>query len=109
MHRSGYRKGVVRLQSHLHVLQPAETPGIDTGTLVLGPPRFLVSAIGPPPEDTDDQKAARIARFQAVSTDPTIEVTKKIDLSKQVHFKIKICNQHSELVISGSVKAICRE
>ena len=39
----------------------------------------------------------------------TIEVTKKIDLSKQVHFKIKICNQHSEVVISGSVKAICRE
>ena len=39
----------------------------------------------------------------------TIEVTKKIDLSKQVHFKIKICNQHSEVVISGVVKAICRE
>ena len=39
----------------------------------------------------------------------TIEVTKKIDLSKQVHFKIKICNQHSEVVISGIVKAICRE
>ena len=39
----------------------------------------------------------------------SIEVTKKIDLSKQVHFKIKICNQHSEVVINGSVKAICRE
>ena len=39
----------------------------------------------------------------------TIEVTKKIDLSKQVHFKIKICNQHLEVVISGIVKAICRE
>ena len=39
----------------------------------------------------------------------TIEVTKKIDLSKQVHFKIKICNQHSEVAISGIVKAICRE
>ena len=39
----------------------------------------------------------------------TIEVTKKIDLSKQVHFKIKICNQHSEVVMSGIVKAICRE
>ena len=39
----------------------------------------------------------------------TIEVTKKIDLLKQVHFKIKICNQHSEVVISGVVKAICRE
>ena len=39
----------------------------------------------------------------------TIEVTKKIDLSKQVHFKIKICNQHSKVVISGIVKAICRE
>ena len=39
----------------------------------------------------------------------TIEVAKKIDLSKQVHFKIKICNQHSEVVISGIVKAICRE
>ena len=36
----------------------------------------------------------------------TIEVTKKIDLSKQVHFKIKICNQHSEVLISGIVKAI---
>ena len=39
----------------------------------------------------------------------TIEVTKKIDLSKQVHFKIKIYNQHLEVVISGIVKAICRE
>ena len=39
----------------------------------------------------------------------TIEVTKKIDLLKQVHFKIKICNQHSEVVISGVVKAICRK
>jgi len=39
----------------------------------------------------------------------TIEVTKKIDLSKQVHFKIKISNQHSEVVISGVVKAICCE
>ena len=39
----------------------------------------------------------------------TIEVTKKIDLLKQVHFKIKICNQHSEVVISGVVKAICCE
>ena len=39
----------------------------------------------------------------------TIEVTKKIDLLKQVHFKVKICNQHLEVVISGIVKAICRE
>ena len=39
----------------------------------------------------------------------SIEVTKKIDLLKQVHFKIKICNQHSEVVISGVVKAICRK
>ena len=39
----------------------------------------------------------------------SIEVTKKIGLLKQVHFKIKISNQHSEVVISGVVKAICCE
>ena len=38
-----------------------------------------------------------------------IEAIKKIGLSKQVHFKIKIYNQHSEVVINGIVKAICRE
>ena len=39
----------------------------------------------------------------------TIEVIKKIDLSKQVVIKLAVCNQHSKTVITGTAKAICQE
>ena len=39
----------------------------------------------------------------------TIEVIKKIDLSKQVVIKLAVCNQHSKAVITGTAKAICQE
>ena len=39
----------------------------------------------------------------------TIEVIKKIELSKQVLVKLTVCNQQSKTVISGTAKAICQE
>jgi len=39
----------------------------------------------------------------------TIEIIKKIDLSKQVVIKLTVCNQHSKAVITGTAKAICQE
>ena len=39
----------------------------------------------------------------------TIEVIKKIDLSKQVVIKLAVCNQHSKAVITGTAKVICQE
>jgi acyl dehydratase len=39
----------------------------------------------------------------------TIEVIKKIDLSKQVFIKLRVYNQHAKTVISGTAKAICQE
>jgi acyl dehydratase len=39
----------------------------------------------------------------------TIEVIKKIDLSKQVLIKLTVYNQHSKAVIIGTAKAVCQE
>ena len=39
----------------------------------------------------------------------TIEIIKKIDLSKQVVIKLTVCNLHSKAVITGTAKAICQE
>jgi 3-hydroxybutyryl-CoA dehydratase len=39
----------------------------------------------------------------------TIEVIKKIALSKQILVKVIVCNQNAMVVISGSAKAICQE
>ena len=39
----------------------------------------------------------------------SIEVIKKIPLSKQVLIRTAINNQHSEIVVSGTVKSICPE
>tara|TARA_B100001971_G_C17955263_1_gene414599 strand:+ start:298 stop:708 length:411 start_codon:yes stop_codon:yes gene_type:complete len=39
----------------------------------------------------------------------SVKITKKIPLSKQVFLKVTIRNQHSEVVVSGTVKSICPE
>ena len=46
--------------------------------------------------------------FIGDSISTTIEVIKKIDLSKQVLIKLTVCNQHSKAVIIGTAKAICQ-